>query len=119
MDVSSRTPEGSPNTCPVCGKQVVIEPTRPPGDAPCPHCGTLLWFFPDAEECYFYEAKEIAPIRSEVDALIDFMNASPDSLDIVELVMNLEEEFDITIPEADAQQIQSVRDALRYLLGIR
>jgi hypothetical protein len=44
MQPSSRTPEGEPSFCPVCGKDVCIEPTRPPGDAPCPHCGTLLWF---------------------------------------------------------------------------
>jgi hypothetical protein len=28
----------------VCGKAVIIEPSTPPGDAPCPHCGHLLWF---------------------------------------------------------------------------
>ena len=44
MQPSSRTPEGEPNRCPVCGKDLQIEPSRPPGDAPCPHCGTLLWF---------------------------------------------------------------------------
>jgi len=43
---SSRTPEGSPNRCPVCGNQVRIEPSTPPGDAPCPCCGHLLWFSP-------------------------------------------------------------------------
>ncbi|MCA9127808.1 MAG: tetratricopeptide repeat protein [Planctomycetales bacterium] len=41
---SSRTPEGDDNHCPVCGNDVRIDPTRPPGDAPCPHCGNLLWF---------------------------------------------------------------------------
>jgi hypothetical protein len=44
MEPSTRTPEGDPNRCPVCGKSLQIEPSRPPGDAPCPHCGTLLWF---------------------------------------------------------------------------
>lgn len=44
MIVASRTPEGSPNHCPVCGAEVVLEPSRPPGDAPCPNCGSLLWF---------------------------------------------------------------------------
>lgn len=33
-----------PNRCPVCGNEVKIEPSTPVGDAPCPHCGTLLWF---------------------------------------------------------------------------
>jgi PTS system fructose-specific IIA component/PTS system nitrogen regulatory IIA component len=44
MEPSSRTPEGEPNRCPICGHVVAIEPSRPPGDAPCPHCGHLLWF---------------------------------------------------------------------------
>lgn len=47
MRVSSRTPEGEPNRCPVCGHRMLLEPSRPPGDAPCPACGSLLWF-PDA-----------------------------------------------------------------------
>lgn len=49
MNISSRTPEGEPNRCPVCGKAVRIEPSRPPGDAPCPHCGHLLWFGPQEQ----------------------------------------------------------------------
>src|SRR3954452_22282213 len=44
MVISSRTPEGRPNLCPVCGSAVKIEPSDPAGDAPCPHCGHLLWF---------------------------------------------------------------------------
>jgi len=44
MKPSSRTPEGEPNRCPVCGKDLRIEPSRPAGDAPCPHCGHLVWF---------------------------------------------------------------------------
>ena len=39
MNPSSRTPEGEPNQCPICGKEVRLEPSRPPGDAPCPNCG--------------------------------------------------------------------------------
>ncbi|MDE0018234.1 acyl carrier protein [Candidatus Poribacteria bacterium] len=38
-----------------------------------------------------------------------------DSLDTVELVMALEEEFDIEIPDSDAEKIQTVQDALSYL----
>ena len=44
MTISSRTPEGEPNRCAICGAVVVIEPSDPAGDAPCPHCGVLLWF---------------------------------------------------------------------------
>ncbi|MYB02161.1 acyl carrier protein [Candidatus Poribacteria bacterium] len=38
-----------------------------------------------------------------------------DSLDIVELVMVLEEEFDLEIPDSDAEKIQTVQDAVSYL----
>jgi hypothetical protein len=45
MPISSRTPEGDPNTCPVCRKDLRIDPsTVPTKDAPCPHCGHLLDF---------------------------------------------------------------------------
>jgi PTS system fructose-specific IIA component/PTS system nitrogen regulatory IIA component len=44
MPPSSRTPEGEPNRCPVCGHDVLIEPKLPVGDAACPNCGQLLWF---------------------------------------------------------------------------
>ena len=38
-----------------------------------------------------------------------------DSLDVVELVMELEEKFDIEIPEDDFEQIKSVGDLVRYI----
>ncbi len=39
-----------------------------------------------------------------------------DSLDTVELVMAFEEEFSIEIPDEDAEKMQSVGDAIRYLV---
>jgi hypothetical protein len=41
--ISSRTPEGEPFRCPICGLVDRIEASRPPGDAPCPSCGHLIW----------------------------------------------------------------------------
>ena len=38
-----------------------------------------------------------------------------DSLDVVELVMALEEEFDIEIPDEDAEGILTVSDAIKYI----
>lgn len=38
-----------------------------------------------------------------------------DSLDLVELIMSIEEEFDIEISDDDAEKIQTVDDALKYL----
>jgi anti-anti-sigma factor len=50
MGTASRTPEGWPNHCPVCGADLIIEPSQPTADAPCPRCGHLLWFGPEAGE---------------------------------------------------------------------
>ena len=38
-----------------------------------------------------------------------------DSLDVVELVMALEEEFDIEIPDEDAEKIANVSDAIKFI----
>ncbi len=38
-----------------------------------------------------------------------------DSLDTVELVMKFEEDFDVEIPDEDAEKIQTVRDAIDYI----
>ena len=38
-----------------------------------------------------------------------------DSLDIVELIMALEEEFDVEIPDEDAEKISTVGDAVNYI----
>lgn len=42
-----------------------------------------------------------------------------DSLDVVELVMKLEEVFDLTIPDDDSQKIRTVGDAIDYVVGQR
>ncbi|MCX7883548.1 MAG: acyl carrier protein [Caloramator sp.] len=46
-------------------------------------------------------------------SFIDDLGA--DSLDIVELIMALEEEFDIEIPDEDAEKIQTVGDVVEYI----
>lgn len=47
-------------------------------------------------------------------SFIDDLGA--DSLDIVELVMLIEKEFDIEIPDEDAEKISTVQDAIDYIL---
>ena len=46
-------------------------------------------------------------------SFIDDLGA--DSLDIVELVMAIEEEFDIEIPDSDAEKVVSVGDVVEYI----
>jgi acyl carrier protein len=53
--------------------------------------------------------KDVVPEASFVDDL------GADSLDQVELIMAMEEEFDISIPDEDAEKIGTVQDALDYI----
>lgn len=46
-------------------------------------------------------------------SFIDDLGA--DSLDIVELIMALEEEFDLEIPDSEAEKLTSVNDAVEYI----
>ena len=56
----------------------------------------------------------VDPERVKVEAkFIDDLGA--DSLDIVELIMAMEEEFDIEIPDEDAEKLASVKNVQDYL----
>ena len=55
------------------------------------------------------DAEEVTEEASFVDDL------GADSLDIVELVMAFEEEFDLEIPDEDAEKIQTVGNAIEYI----
>ena len=61
-------------------------------------------------------AEQLGVEESQVLAESSFMDdLGADSLDTVELVMALEEEFDIEIPDEDAEKIQTVNDAIEYI----
>ncbi len=54
--------------------------------------------------------------ETKVTSDASFINdLGADSLDTVELVMKFEEEFDIKIPDEDAEKIQKVGDAVKYI----
>ncbi|MFW6088506.1 MAG: acyl carrier protein [Gemmatimonadota bacterium] len=55
---------------------------------------------------------EMAKVTEEA-AFVEDLGA--DSLDTVELVMRFEEEFDVEIPDEDAEKMLTVGDAIRYL----
>lgn len=87
--------------CPICGEAAAIETSFPNGDACCPACGQLLWWFRDRLPGVNFD-------RAMAEADLD-------SLDLVELIMELEEEFDFSISKEDAEKIVSVEDAIRYI----
>jgi len=55
------------------------------------------------------EASEVTPDASFIDDL------GADSLDTVELIMGLEEEFGLEISDADAEKIRTVKDAVAFI----
>lgn len=55
------------------------------------------------------DSEEVTPEASFIDDL------GADSLDVVELVMAFEEEFDIEIPDEEAENIQTVQNAVDYI----
>lgn len=60
--------------------------------------------------------EQLEKSEDEVNADASFVDdLGADSLDTVELVMALEEEFDIEIPDEQAEKIATIRDAINYI----
>ena len=60
--------------------------------------------------------KQFGESEKQVTLESSFVNdLGADSLDIVELVMELEDEFDVSIPDEDAEKMQTVGDAVKYI----
>jgi acyl carrier protein len=58
------------------------------------------------------DLEEVVPEASFVDDL------GADSLDLVELIMSMEEEFDIEIPDEQAEKLVTVQDVLNYIQAL-
>ena len=57
--------------------------------------------------------------KSEISRETSFINdLNADSLDTVELVMEFEDEFDMSIPDEEAEKIQTVGAAIDYIVDI-
>ncbi|MFO0898471.1 MAG: hypothetical protein U0836_13700 [Pirellulales bacterium] len=121
MSISSRTPEGTPGRCPLCGAELAVDYAAPAGDAVCPQCGCLVW---EAEQRWLALRNRISELWGVSPELVTpdmrfselFGKESGDSLDDVERVMVLEETFDLQIPDEEAAKLLTLGDALKYLL---
>ena len=60
--------------------------------------------------------KQLSVSREKVTPETSFVNdLGADSLDTVELVMEIEDAFDLNIPDDQAEKIQTVGDAIKYI----
>ncbi len=60
--------------------------------------------------------EQMGASRDKITDATSFINdLGADSLDTVELVMEFEDEFDLNIPDEDAEKIQTVGDAISYI----
>ena len=63
-------------------------------------------------------AEQMGVDRGEIARDTNFTNdLNADSLDTVELVMEFEDEFDTSIPDEEAEKIQTVGQAIEYIVG--
>ena len=61
-------------------------------------------------------SEQLGVDKDKINADTSFVNdLGADSLDTVELVMELEEEFDVTIPDEEAEKIQTVGQAVEFI----
>lgn len=61
-------------------------------------------------------SEQMSVDKVEIARSTSFVNdLNADSLDTVELVMELEDEFDITIPDDDAEALKTVGEAIEYI----
>lgn len=70
----------------------------------------------DTEKLKKVIAEQLGVDESEVTDEAHFIDdLGADSLDTVEMVMALEEEFGIEVPDEDAEKIQTVGDVIKYI----
>ena len=63
-------------------------------------------------------AKQLSIDEKEITSDASFIeDLGADSLDTVELIMSLEEEFDIEIPDEEAEKIKTVQNVVDYILN--
>lgn len=123
--------ESLSNQCPLCRATVAVEPTNPDGDMPCPHCHALLAFLRTSGGFRYHDATAVGPVRERILAIVSakfdvtcdqltglttFEDLGADSLDVAEVIMELEQAFDLNIDDEEANHLKSMNDVIDYIL---
>ena len=104
----------------MCGTETRIEfsPSDrvPWRDATCAVCGCLLRSYESVLRSVIDNYETMLGVKpgrfNEMTSILDF---GADSLDTVEMVMELEERYDINIPDEEAEEIETIGDAARFI----
>jgi len=120
-NISSRTPEGQPGRCPLCGADVSVLPAEPLGDAPCPACGTLLWPLPAGDAVFLLGANELTAVqRAKLrEVAARFAAGEMDSMDRLEMLLELADILNVSIPDEAAERFETLDDVVSWYLRER
>ena len=69
MIISTRTPEGDPLKCVVCGNEHLVLSSHPPGDSVCPTCGSHSWIATKKFETKFPTAEVLQIVPAFIDKI--------------------------------------------------
>ncbi len=109
MSDSPGPPEGG-SQCPVCGRLVPSGPSGGAHASPCPTCAHVLqWFGDRISKDWGVPDDQVTPGASFAEDL------SADSIDVVELILAAEEQFQVSIPDEDAATMRTLGDVIRYI----
>lgn len=129
--ISPRAPHGVSDQCPLCRSAVTSDPSTADGALPCPKCGGQLWLLHTSAGMRYHEADAVGPVRERVVDVIErkfavtrdkltgsvtFQDLGADSLDVAEVIMELEQEFELTIDDEEVNHLRSINDLVDYIL---
>jgi acyl carrier protein len=97
--------------CTICRRGTDEGELAPDGRPLCPACARLLRWFLDL----YAHIEFRVPIEEVLTLDTTFHEMGADSLDTVELVVEAQEQFGVTIDDLDAERIQTVAEYLRYI----
>ncbi len=112
------------NGCPKCHAAVIVEVSAPGAAIACPHCGHWLKVrsLPDGLQVFGERSAErtIARFAEHADLAIEkitpgleFPDVDADSLDLVEITMEIEGDLDITLESEETESVRTVGDVIR------